>query len=172
MPRIGFCTRTLLSLAVATGLGAGTGVQAAELEEIYDWAVRYGSARARLTGPALAKWVKVSGTPTPVFLQVKELEKLQPAGCSRLAVAGTQQDVPTPQGQRQPLEVSWELDYCMTPASRAAAAGGAKKKFEDYDVGSASAQRLRNLSQLDAGSHRRKHYADKSIENEMRALGY
>ena len=54
----------------------------------------------------------------------------------------------------------------------AAAAGGAKKKFEDYDVGSASAQRLRNLSQLDAGSHRRKHYADKSIENEMRALGY
>lgn len=150
----------------------GSSAYALELDEIYDWAVRYGSARATLSGPALAKWVKVSGKNTPVVLQVKELEKLSPAGCSRLAVAGTQRDVPTPEGNRGPLEVSWELDYCSAAPSRSASANGDGRKSEDYYAGSVTANRLRNLSQMDPGSHRRKHYADKSIEHEMRALGY
>jgi hypothetical protein len=175
--RPGLFHRTLicLPLAAMATLCASAVARAAELEEIYDWAVRNGSVRARLTGPALDKWVKVSGTQRPVLLHVKEIEKLQPEGCSRLAVAGVQRDVTTtPQGKREPLEVNWELDYCATPASRVAggSSGGTRKKVEDYDAGPPSAQRLRNLSQMDAGSHRRKHYADKAIEADMRALGY
>jgi hypothetical protein len=166
---------TLLLLLALCGAGA----RAAELEEIYSWAVRHGSARATLTGSALTKWVNVSGVRTPVVLQVRELEKLEPAGCARLSVAGTQLEVPTSQGQRETLMVNWELDYCAPQPSRTASAGGGggtsnnlRKKMEEYDPGPPSAQRLRNLSQLDAGSHRRKHYADKAIESDMRALGY
>lgn len=170
MPWAGFLLSRFVLLPLAACMGAGA--QAVELDEIYDWAVRHGSARATLSGPALAKWVKLSGTHTPVVLQVRELEKLAPAGCSRLAVAGTQRDVLTPEGKRGPLEVNWELDYCSAAQSRSASADGDRRKSEDYYAGSVTAHRLRNLSQLDAGSHRRKHYADKSIEHEMRALGY
>jgi hypothetical protein len=160
---------------------SGMGANAAELDEIYNWAVRYGTARASLTGSALAKWVNVSGARTPVVLHVRELEKLEPAGCARLAVAGTQLEVLTPQGQRETLLVNWELDYCAPQPSRVSASGSGsdnstgnslRRKMEEYDPGPTSAQRLRNLSQLDAGSHRRKHYADKAIESDMRALGY
>lgn len=157
----------------------GPRADSAELDEIYNWAVRYGSARATLTGSALAKWVNVSGARTPVVLQVRELEKLEPAGCARLSVAGTQLEVQTAQGLRETLMVQWELDYCAPQPSRESASGGGnstgnslRKKMEEYDPGPPSAQRLRNLSQLDAGSHRRKHYADKAIESDMRALGY
>jgi hypothetical protein len=146
---------------------------AIDLEEIYDWAVRHGTARATLTGPALSKWTQLSKTQTPVMLEVKELERLEPAHCARLAVTGTQNDVADASGRRAPLTVRWELDYCMPPATRAAAGDGSRRaRFESYDAGPPSAQRLKNISQLDAGSHRRKHYQDKSIEAEMRALGY
>lgn len=168
------CRTSRLPFAAAAGLLAlAAPVGAIELEEIYDWAVRHGTARATLTGPALVKWTQVSKARTPVTLEVKELERLEPAHCARLAVTGTQNDVPDAAGKRAPLTVRWELDYCMPPATRAAAGDGSRRaKFESYDAGPASAQRLRNISQLDATSHRRKHYQDKSIEAEMRALGY
>lgn len=161
----------LATAACLVGLTAPVG--AIELEDIYDWAVRHGTARATLSGPALAKWTQVSKTQTPVTLEVKELERLEPAHCARLAVTGTQNDVADAAGKRAPLTVRWELDYCMPPATRAAAGDGSRRaRFESYDPGPPSAQRLRNISQLDASSHRRKHYQDKSIEAEMRALGY
>lgn len=86
-----------------------------DIEGMMATAIAKGGMEGDLTGPIAEAFTRQFRSTGRLHVKITELEKLAKPGCSRLSVAYTKYDVPTPKGQTEYF-LTTDLSYCKDGA--------------------------------------------------------
>lgn len=110
MPPTKHIAATLAAALMALGLAGQAAAE--EPLSVFSRAIGDGQARGELTGVTADRWKSVTRSNRPIMLSAKVASRFKQAGCARLDVEMSQEEVPLRNGGTAPYKSSWQLNVC------------------------------------------------------------